>query len=168
MSQGTDMHSLIVTGSVPQDWLDDRERCREAGIPESIEFHPKWELALHMLKRATAAGIRFSWVVADTVYGEVELRKWLEAQQICYGLAIPCDESDAVVAANRTWLTNTWQLMRSYASGSTYQNYVDPDLSNWQQAYYGTNFARLQQVKTSYDPNNLFHFAQSIPPATSS
>ena len=75
-------------------------------------------------------------------------------------------DSDAVVAANHTWLTNTWQSMRSYASGAAYQNYVDPDLANWQQAYYGANFARLQQVKATYDPGNLFRFAQSIPPPT--
>ena len=32
-------------------------------------------------------------------------------------------------------------------------------------AYYGSNLARLQQVKQSVDPDDFFHFAQSIPPA---
>lgn len=90
-------HAFIDRGLyVPEDWFDDPGRCREAGIPEAVSFRPKWELALDMLKRATAAGIKFSWVVADTVYGEVELRKWLEAQGICYGLAIPGDEAVCV------------------------------------------------------------------------
>ncbi|GHO85356.1 FAD-binding oxidoreductase [Dictyobacter formicarum] len=71
--------------------------------------------------------------------------------------------SDTVIAQNRTWLNNTWQAMRSYASGAAYQNYIDSSLSNWQQAYYGANLARLQQVKATYDPNNLFRFKQSIP-----
>ena len=53
--------------------------------------------------------------------------------------------------------------MLPYATGTSYQNYVDPDLSNWQHAYYGANLARLQHVKATYDPGNLFHFAQSIP-----
>ncbi|GCE09705.1 FAD-binding oxidoreductase [Dictyobacter aurantiacus] len=71
--------------------------------------------------------------------------------------------SDTVIAQNRSWLNSTWQNMRGYASGAAYQNYIDPSLSNWQQAYYGTNLARLQQVKTTYDPKNLFRFKQSIP-----
>jgi len=73
----------------------------------------------------------------------------------------------SIVAANRTWQKNAWQSMRQYASGGAYQNYVDPDLSDWQQAYYGANLARLQRVKSTYDPGNFFHFAQSIPPASS-
>ncbi len=69
----------------------------------------------------------------------------------------------SVVSANRSWLNGTWQAMRPYATGTSYQNYVDPDLSDWQHAYYGANLARLQHVKATYDPDNLFHFAQSIP-----
>ena len=69
----------------------------------------------------------------------------------------------SVVGANRSWLNGTWQAMLPYATGTSYQNYVDPDLSDWQHAYYGANLARLQHVKAMYDPGNLFHFAQSIP-----
>jgi FAD/FMN-containing dehydrogenase len=69
----------------------------------------------------------------------------------------------STISANLSWLSNTWQAMRPYVNGEAYQNYIDPDLANWQQAYYGTNLARLQQVKATYDPANLFHFAQSIP-----
>ncbi|QBD77018.1 FAD-binding oxidoreductase [Ktedonosporobacter rubrisoli] len=75
---------------------------------------------------------------------------------------------ESVISANHAWLTGTWQAMRSYASGAAYQNYVDPDLADWQHAYYGPNLARLQRVKTSYDPGNFFHFGQSIPPASKS
>ncbi|HLI70698.1 MAG TPA: FAD-binding oxidoreductase [Ktedonobacteraceae bacterium] len=71
----------------------------------------------------------------------------------------------SVVSANVSWLNETWQAMRSYASGEAYQNYIDPDLPDWPQAYYGANLPRLQQIKATYDPSNLFRFAQSIPPA---
>ena len=74
-------------------------------------------------------------------------------------------DSASIVAANRAWLNNTWQSVRAYASGGSYVNYIDPDLPNWQTAYYGSNLLRLQKIKNIYDPGNFFHFAQSIPPA---
>jgi SRSO17 transposase len=84
---------------IPEDWIEDRERCREAGIADTVQFRPKWELALEMLKRAVEAGIIFLWVVADTVYGQaVELRTWLEKQGTAYVLGIPRDEPVCVQA----------------------------------------------------------------------
>ena len=44
---------------VPEDWIDDWQRCQEAGIPDTVQFRPKWELALSMLKRARRAGSGF-------------------------------------------------------------------------------------------------------------
>jgi FAD/FMN-containing dehydrogenase len=74
--------------------------------------------------------------------------------------------SSSIITANKSWLQNVWQAMRPYASGYAYQNYIDPNLSNWQQAYYGSNLPRLERIKASYDPTNFFHFAQSIPPTS--
>ena len=80
-----------------------------------------------------------------------------------YNAGWNANDSASVVSANHAWLSNTWQAMRPYASGQAYQNYIDPDLSNWLQAYYGANLPRLQSIKATYDPGNLFHFKQSIP-----
>jgi SRSO17 transposase len=78
---------------LPEDWLNDRERCQQAGIAETVPFRPKWELALEMLKRAREAGLPMHWVVADTVYGQaVDLRNWLEHHGYAFVLAIACDE----------------------------------------------------------------------------
>jgi len=73
---------------LPEEWTQDRVRCRQAGIPDQVAFATKGELAQHMLARAFAAGVPAEWVVGDTVYGYDELRLWLEAQQKNYVLAV--------------------------------------------------------------------------------
>lgn len=74
---------------LPEEWTQDRVRCREAGIPDEVEFATKGELAQQMLARAFAAGVPAEWVVGDTVYGYDELRLWLEERQKNYVLAVP-------------------------------------------------------------------------------
>jgi FAD/FMN-containing dehydrogenase len=69
----------------------------------------------------------------------------------------------SVVTANRQWLEGAWKSMRNFVSGQAYQNYIDPELSGWAKAYYGSNLARLEQVKASYDPDDVFKFPQSVP-----
>lgn len=71
--------------------------------------------------------------------------------------------SAGIVAANQAWLAHAWSAMQPYVSVQAYQNYADPTLANWQLAYYGANFPRLVRVKAAYDPDDVFHFAQSIP-----
>ncbi|MEP0519950.1 MAG: FAD-binding oxidoreductase [Hyphomicrobiales bacterium] len=54
-------------------------------------------------------------------------------------------------------------VLSPYVTGGAYVNYPDLNLKNWQQAYWGDNFARLQSVKRKYDPNNVFNHPHSIP-----
>jgi len=73
---------------LPEEWTQDRVRCREAGIPDEVAFATKGEQAKRMLARAFAAEVPAEWVVGDTVYGYDELRLWLEAQRKNYVLAV--------------------------------------------------------------------------------
>ena len=52
--------------------------------------------------------------------------------------------------------------MHPYVSGQSYQNYIDKNLEHWQQAYYGSNYKRLQQIRKKYDPHHFFNFPQAI------
>jgi FAD/FMN-containing dehydrogenase len=62
----------------------------------------------------------------------------------------------------QAWLSSTAQSVQPYVTGA-YQNYIDPTLADWQQAYYGANLRRLVEIKRKVDPDDFFHFAQSIP-----
>jgi SRSO17 transposase len=56
---------------LPESWSEDRERCREAWIPEDLVHRPKWKIALEQLQQAIGNGIRFAWVTFDEEYGTV-------------------------------------------------------------------------------------------------
>ena len=74
---------------LPAAWTQDRERCRQAGIPEDRGFATKPQLARQMLARAFAAGVPAPWVTGDCVYGDDRrLRLWLEARPQAYVLAV--------------------------------------------------------------------------------
>jgi FAD/FMN-containing dehydrogenase len=63
----------------------------------------------------------------------------------------------------RRWLTRSWGLVHEWGSGGVYPNWPDPDLEDWDDAYYRTNYERLVRVKRKYDPDDFFRFHQSLP-----
>jgi SRSO17 transposase len=83
---------------LPLDWTADPKRRQEAGMPESVRFRTKPELAVQMIERIFQAQIPIAWVVADTVYGgNLDLRGFLEAHDYPYVLAVACDEPVGIV-----------------------------------------------------------------------
>lgn len=43
-----------------------------------------------------------------------------------------------------------------------YRNYPDVELPNWEAAYYGNSYPRLQALKRQFDPDNLIRHPQSV------
>jgi FAD/FMN-containing dehydrogenase len=86
-----------------------------------------------------------------------------------FGAQYTTDWTNGAAAAGinnqHAWLRSFWSSMQPYANGQAYQNYIDPDLTNWSAAYYAQNYPRLQTVKRTYDPTRLFNFPQAIVPA---
>jgi hypothetical protein len=70
----------------------------------------------------------------------------------------------ATADASLAWLRSVYGQARPLIGGGAYVNYADPDLADWLAAYYGANYARLQHVKATYDPDGLFAFPQAIRP----
>jgi FAD/FMN-containing dehydrogenase len=60
------------------------------------------------------------------------------------------------------WLRSAYARMRPYVSGMAYQNYIDSGLEGWREAYYGSNYARLEAIRRRVDPHHTFNFPQAI------
>ena len=69
VAKGTFQALLDADLYLPKSWAEDRDRCREAGIPDDIGYLPKWRIALDQLLRLDGNGVRFDWLTFDEGYG---------------------------------------------------------------------------------------------------
>lgn len=70
---------------LPEDWAADRARRRKAGVPESLGFATKPEIALAQIEAACAAGLPRGVVLMDAGYGcNTELRTSISALALRY------------------------------------------------------------------------------------
>jgi len=65
-------------------------------------------------------------------------------------------------AACEQWLTDGFAVLDPNSLGESYQNFIDPALPDWQDAYYAENYPMLVAVKYRYDPHRFFHFDRAI------
>lgn len=74
---------------LPQAWAEDPKRRAAAGVPKSVEFRTKGQLAREQIEVALASGIPPGVVLADAAYGdEADFRQWLSAHGLDYVLAV--------------------------------------------------------------------------------
>lgn len=86
-----DFHCLL-DGELflPESWANDPERCREAGIPATMTYRPKWEIALELYDRARSNGVVVEWLTFDEGYGgKPEFLRGLSRRQQCYVGEVP-------------------------------------------------------------------------------
>jgi FAD binding domain/Berberine and berberine like len=62
----------------------------------------------------------------------------------------------------KEWADKFRAAMTPYFSGGVYVNYMQAELPNWKQAYYGGNYDELRRVKLEYDPEHVFRFPQDL------
>ncbi len=78
---------------LPKEWVQDSQRLREAGVPESVQFRTKPEIGRRMLERALDADVPGGWVSADEVYGgDYKLRSALEDRLQRYVLGVASNQ----------------------------------------------------------------------------
>ena len=80
---------LGATLYLPKEWTRDRARCERVHIPPTVRFQEKWRLALTLLRRARAAGLTVTAVLADAAYGDVTMfRETLHRLDLPYALGV--------------------------------------------------------------------------------
>src|SRR5438067_12068925 len=95
---------------LPESWDQDRPRCREAGIPDTVVYRPKWRIALELYDRAVGNELDFDWVAFDEGYGsKPEFLRGLSARQQRYVGEVP--------RSFRGWLKAPRVVTRPYHRG---------------------------------------------------
>jgi FAD/FMN-containing dehydrogenase len=75
--------------------------------------------------------------------------QWLDAK-----------DTDRTVA----WVRDTYDALRPYLGTTRYVNYLAQDDEDPARAAYGANYARLREIKKTYDPDNVFHVNVNVQP----
>ena len=69
--------------------------------------------------------------------------------------------------ANISWSRSSWSSAEPYAQhGRVYLNFTGhgEDGEDLTRKAFGANYERLVEIKTKYDPDNVFRFNQNITP----
>jgi FAD/FMN-containing dehydrogenase len=64
------------------------------------------------------------------------------------------------------WARDYWMALHPYSAGGAYVNMIMDEGQEMVKAAYRDNYARLAQIKATYDPTNLFHTNQNIKPGS--
>ena len=80
---------LGATLYLPKEWTRDAARRARVDVPTTVRFQEKWRLALTLLRRARAAELTVTGVLADAAYGDVTVfREALHRLNLPYALGI--------------------------------------------------------------------------------
>ena len=83
-----------------------------------------------------------------------------------FATVIVCAWNDPAVDNERIqWVRDYYEATAPYSEAGGYVNFMSDDDQSRVQDNYGSNYARLREIKRTYDPDNLFHLNQNIPPA---
>jgi FAD/FMN-containing dehydrogenase len=121
------------------------EFARRLPTPKStMHLYPVDGAASRVAPDATA------WAYRDAKWGQV---------------MVGVDPDPATADELKEWTVAYWEALHPHSMGGAYVNMMMEEGDDRIQATYRGNYERLAQVKRRYDPQNLFHVNQNIPPA---
>ncbi|HKR71294.1 MAG TPA: FAD-binding oxidoreductase [Streptosporangiaceae bacterium] len=81
------------------------------------------------------------------------------------GVIVGVDPDPANAERISAWARQYWEELHPTSAGGAYVNFMMAEGSERVKASYRGNYERLSRIKERYDPDNLFHINQNIPPA---
>ena len=128
----------------------------EAAVQVNVEHGsrlPTWKSTTHIYPVDGAAGR----VASDATAWAAREARWV---QVIVGV-----DPDPVEAQKaKDWAIGYWEAVHPFSMGGTYVNMIMEEGTDRIRASYGGNYERLAQIKRRYDPDNVFHVNQNIPP----
>ena len=82
------------------------------------------------------------------------------------GVFVGVDPDPANAEKITKWAKEYQEALHPYSSGGAYTNFMMDEGQDRVKASYGANYERLVDIKTRYDPGNLFRMNQNIRPRT--
>jgi SRSO17 transposase len=74
---------------LPKPWLSDADRRAVAQVPARVSFQEKWRQALTLIRRARAAGLQVTAVLADAEFGDITtFRRALHRWNLPYAVGV--------------------------------------------------------------------------------
>ncbi|HUZ37047.1 MAG TPA: BBE domain-containing protein [Streptosporangiaceae bacterium] len=87
-------------------------------------------------------------------------------REATYAPVIVAAWQDPALDAERVgWVREYYEAIAPHSEPGGYVNFMAEDDASRVQDNYRGNFRRLTEIKRTYDPGNLFHLNQNIPPA---
>ncbi|MFG2713536.1 FAD-dependent oxidoreductase [Streptomyces goshikiensis] len=93
-----------------------------------------------------------AWLHRDALYSATAT--------VSLASSTPAAEDEAAASG---WLNGLFNAFDPYSNGHSYVNFPDTELTNYADAYYGSNLSRLSRVKNKYDVYGFFTFPQAVP-----
>lgn len=81
------------------------------------------------------------------------------------GVMVGVDPDPANAERITAWTREYWEELHPTTAGGAYVNFMMEEGDDRIRASYLGNYERLRRIKAEYDPENVFHINQNIPPA---
>jgi len=95
----------------------------------------------------------------ETAYVHRGMKSMVRPSPVWSDLATPEQVRDL-----EDWTDEVIGVLEPHTPRESYQNFPNRRIVDWQEQYYAENLERLIEVKTQWDPDNLFTSAQTIEP----